>query len=239
MSEIVGIPHATVKSRIFFARKQLARFLVSAGFDAAAARTSNKGREARPSRGLPLKMRAGFIGKFAGGVRTCRVRRSSLLRAEAQASGERRRCVSPGKARKMLVTGRRAGPLEEMLAEHANIASLVADAAVLEDAKRTIDTRLGQGGHPGQQRRCGCNSFAGRCDSRSDQEYSLGQRARPELADLCGSSSSAATRGTIINVSSTFGHKPAAGLFPYAASNAALEHLTRAGRWNSSLSVYG
>jgi RNA polymerase sigma-70 factor (ECF subfamily) len=36
MSEIVGIPHATVKSRIFYARKKLARILVSAGFDAAA-----------------------------------------------------------------------------------------------------------------------------------------------------------------------------------------------------------
>jgi NAD(P)-dependent dehydrogenase (short-subunit alcohol dehydrogenase family) len=36
-----------------------------------------------------------------------------------------------------------------------------------------------------------------------------------------------ATRGTIINVSSTFGHKAVAGLSHYAASKAALEHLTR------------
>jgi NAD(P)-dependent dehydrogenase (short-subunit alcohol dehydrogenase family) len=35
------------------------------------------------------------------------------------------------------------------------------------------------------------------------------------------------TRGTIINVSSTFGHKPGAALSHYAASKAALEHLTR------------
>ena len=34
---IIGIPAATVKSRIFYARKQLARILVDAGFDAAAA----------------------------------------------------------------------------------------------------------------------------------------------------------------------------------------------------------
>jgi RNA polymerase sigma-70 factor (ECF subfamily) len=40
VSGIVGIPKATVKSRIFYARKQLARSLVSAGFDAAAARTN-------------------------------------------------------------------------------------------------------------------------------------------------------------------------------------------------------
>ena len=36
VSEMIGIPQATVKSRIFYARKQLACILVSAGFDAAA-----------------------------------------------------------------------------------------------------------------------------------------------------------------------------------------------------------
>jgi RNA polymerase sigma-70 factor (ECF subfamily) len=51
VSEIVGIPHATVKSRMFYARKQLARILVNAGFEAAAVPTDKKGRTARPSRG--------------------------------------------------------------------------------------------------------------------------------------------------------------------------------------------
>src|SRR3546814_13682605 len=36
-----------------------------------------------------------------------------------------------------------------------------------------------------------------------------------------------ASKGSIVNVSSTFGHKPAAGLSHYAASKAALDHLTR------------
>ena len=36
VSEIIGIPQATVKSRIFYARKRLARILVSAGLDGAA-----------------------------------------------------------------------------------------------------------------------------------------------------------------------------------------------------------
>jgi RNA polymerase sigma-70 factor (ECF subfamily) len=59
-SVIVGIPHATVKSRMFYARKQLARILLSAGFEAAAVRTSaDTAREARPSRGSHLKLRAG------------------------------------------------------------------------------------------------------------------------------------------------------------------------------------
>ena len=47
----------------------------------------------------------------------------------------------------------------------------------------------------------------------------------------------ATARGTIINVSSTFGHKPAAGLSHYAASKAALEHLTRC--WALELAPQG
>jgi NAD(P)-dependent dehydrogenase (short-subunit alcohol dehydrogenase family) len=46
-----------------------------------------------------------------------------------------------------------------------------------------------------------------------------------------------ATRGTIVNVSSTFGHKPVAGLSHYAASKAALEHLTRC--WALELAPLG
>ena len=42
VSEMIGIPQATVKSRIFYARKQLARILVGAGFEAAAAPTSKR-----------------------------------------------------------------------------------------------------------------------------------------------------------------------------------------------------
>ena len=36
-----------------------------------------------------------------------------------------------------------------------------------------------------------------------------------------------ASTGLIVNISRTYGHKPAAGLSHYAASKAALEHLTR------------
>jgi len=59
-SRIVGIPCATVKSRMFYARKQLARMLVSAGFEAGTARTDGDERtEERPSRGLPFEMWSG------------------------------------------------------------------------------------------------------------------------------------------------------------------------------------
>ena len=47
----------------------------------------------------------------------------------------------------------------------------------------------------------------------------------------------AAAKGTIINVSSTFGHKPVAGLSHHAASKAALEHPTRC--WALELAPHG
>src|ERR1700730_13291513 len=48
-SVIVGIPHATVKSPMFYARKQLTRILASAGFEAPAVRTNvDTARETRP-----------------------------------------------------------------------------------------------------------------------------------------------------------------------------------------------
>src|SRR5690606_12772919 len=46
-----------------------------------------------------------------------------------------------------------------------------------------------------------------------------------------------AAGGTIINISSTFGHKAAAGLSHYAASKAALEHMTRC--WALELAPLG
>jgi RNA polymerase sigma-70 factor, ECF subfamily len=59
VSEMIGIPIATAKSRIFYARKRLAKILVGAGLEAAAIRTNiDEARAIRPSRGLHLKIRA-------------------------------------------------------------------------------------------------------------------------------------------------------------------------------------
>jgi RNA polymerase sigma-70 factor, ECF subfamily len=72
-SRIVGIPSATVKSRMFYARKQLARMLVNAGFVTATARTDVDERtEEPPSRGLPFEMWRGSsaVAQAAFGPRT-------------------------------------------------------------------------------------------------------------------------------------------------------------------------
>ena len=67
-SVIVGIPVATVKSRMFFARKYLARMLVSAGFETAEVQTSvDRTKEAKRSRGSHLKQRVARRNSFEVG----------------------------------------------------------------------------------------------------------------------------------------------------------------------------
>jgi NAD(P)-dependent dehydrogenase (short-subunit alcohol dehydrogenase family) len=59
----------------------------------------------------------------------------------------------------------------------------------------------------------------------------------PSLLAAAALPSLMAAKGSIINISSTYGHKPAIGLSHYAASKAALEHLTRC--WALELAPHG
>src|SRR3954469_10174289 len=47
---------------------------------------------------------------------------------------------------KVLITGRRAVPLEQTAAEHENIVGVIADTASAEDARRTVDDAIGKWG---------------------------------------------------------------------------------------------
>jgi len=141
---------------------------------------------------------------------------------------------------KVLVTGRRAGPLEEMLAEHANIAGLVADAAVPEDAKRTVDKAVETWGRiDALVNNAGAGAILSLAEATADRIMNIlsVNVLGPSLLASAAVPHLRATRGTIFNVSSTFGHRPAAGLSHYAASKAALEHLTRC--WALELAPLG
>jgi NAD(P)-dependent dehydrogenase (short-subunit alcohol dehydrogenase family) len=141
---------------------------------------------------------------------------------------------------KVLVTGRRAGPLEEMLAEHANIAGLVADAAVPDDAKRTVDKAVETWGRiDALVNNAGAGAILSLAEATADRIMNIlsVNVLGPSLLASAAVPHLRATRGTIINVSSTFGHRPAAGLSHYAASKAALEYLTRC--WALELAPLG
>lgn len=141
---------------------------------------------------------------------------------------------------KVLVTGRRPSPVEETVAEHANISGLIANVASAEDAKRTIVKAVDTWGRiDALVNNAGAGAILPLADTTVDRMTNifsvnvfgpslLASAALPHLKE---------TRGAIINVSSTFGHKPAAGLSHYAASKAALEHLTRC--WALELAPLG
>jgi len=141
---------------------------------------------------------------------------------------------------KVLVTGRRAAPLEETVAEHPSIVGLVADAASAEDASRTIAKAVDLWGRVDTLiNNAGAGAILPLADTTADRMMDIFSVnvLGPSLLASAAVPHLRATRGTIINVSSTFGHKPAAGLSHYAASKAALEHLTRC--WALELAPFG
>jgi len=141
---------------------------------------------------------------------------------------------------KVLVTGRRAGPLDETIAEHPNIAGIVADAASTDDARRTIAKAMDLWGRiDALINNAGAGAILPLADTTADRItdiFSVNVLG-PSLLASAALPHLKARRGTIINVSSTFGHRPAAGLSHYASSKAALEHLTRC--WALELAPFG
>jgi NAD(P)-dependent dehydrogenase (short-subunit alcohol dehydrogenase family) len=141
---------------------------------------------------------------------------------------------------KVLVTGRRAGPLDETIAEHPNIAGIVADAASTDDARRTIAKAMDLWGRiDALINNAGAGAILPLAETTADRItdiFSVNVLG-PSLLASAALPHLKARRGTIINVSSTFGHRPAAGLSHYASSKAALEHLTRC--WALELAPFG
>ena len=141
---------------------------------------------------------------------------------------------------KVLITGRRAASLDETAADHPNIVGLVADAAAPDDAVRTIAKAVDTWGRLDVLvHNAGAGAILPLADATADRimEIFAVNVVGPSLLSAAALPYLASAKGTIINVSSTFGHKPVAGLSHYAASKAALEHLTRC--WALELAPQG
>ncbi len=131
---------------------------------------------------------------------------------------------------RVLVTGRRAGPLAETKAQHHAIESLVADVAIPQDAARTVAAAIDAGGRLDVLvNNAGAGAILPLADATAERIANIlaVNVVGPSLLAAAALPHLAAARGAIVNVSSTYGHKPAAGVSHYAASKAALEHLTR------------
>lgn len=140
---------------------------------------------------------------------------------------------------RVLITGRREGPLAEVAAAHANIAPLAADMAKPEDTRRTVAQAVKLWGRlDAVVNNAGAGAILSLSDATADQIASIFSvnvfgpsllaAALPHLAQ---------SKGSIINITSTYGQKAAASLSHYAASKAALEHLTRC--WALELAPQG
>jgi NAD(P)-dependent dehydrogenase (short-subunit alcohol dehydrogenase family) len=141
---------------------------------------------------------------------------------------------------RVLITARRAAPLDEAAGLHPNIVGLVADAAAPDDAARTIAKAVDIWGRLDVLvNNAGAGAILPLADATADRITNIFavNVLGPSLLAAAALPYLAAAKGTIINVSSTFGHKPVAGLSHYAASKAALEHLTRC--WALELAPHG
>lgn len=140
----------------------------------------------------------------------------------------------------VLITGRREGPLAEAAAAHQNIYGLVADVAQPDDASRTVAQAASLwGGVDVLVNNAGAGAILPLAEVTADQIASIFSVnvVGPSLLAAAALPHLAQRKGSIINISSTFGHKAAASLSHYAASKAALEHLTRC--WAIELAPQG
>jgi NAD(P)-dependent dehydrogenase (short-subunit alcohol dehydrogenase family) len=157
---------------------------------------------------------------------------SGIGRAAARSFAER--------GAKVIITGRRAGPLREAMNDHPNIAGFTADVSVPAEAARTINETLDTWGRVDiLVNNAGAGAILPMADATMEKIASIFSVnvTGPSLLSAAALPYLAATKGSIVNVSSTFGQKPAPGLSHYAASKAALDHLTRC--WALELAPQG
>ena len=141
---------------------------------------------------------------------------------------------------KVIITGRRPGPLKVAMDDHPNIAGFTADVSAPADAARTINETLNTWGRLDiLVNNAGAGALLPMAEATAEKITGIFavNILGPSLLSAAALPYLAASQGSIVNVSSTFGQKPAAGLSHYAASKAALDHLTRC--WALELAPQG
>jgi NAD(P)-dependent dehydrogenase (short-subunit alcohol dehydrogenase family) len=131
---------------------------------------------------------------------------------------------------RVVVTGRREAALQALADENPRIGYVVADAGSAEDAAQTVQTVIARWGRLDVLvNNAGAGAILPLAEAGAERvrEIFAVNVIGPSLLATAALPHLTAARGAIVNVSSTFGHKAAPGLSHYAASKAALEHMTR------------
>lgn len=130
----------------------------------------------------------------------------------------------------VVITGRREARLQAAAAQHPRIDYVVADAGKADDAARTIATTIERHGRLDVLvNNAGAGAILPLTDADADKIRAIFEVnvVGPSLLARAALPHLEASKGAIINLSSTFGHKAGALLSHYGASKAAIEHLTR------------
>lgn len=145
-----------------------------------------------------------------------------------------------GAGARVVVTGRREAPLQALAQQHAGIDYIVADAGNADDAPRTVAGVIERYGRLDVLvNNAGAGAILPLADAGAQQIRDIFEVnvVGPSLLARAALPHLQASGGTIVNISSTFGHKAGALLSHYGASKAAIEHLTRC--WALELAPLG
>jgi NAD(P)-dependent dehydrogenase (short-subunit alcohol dehydrogenase family) len=138
-----------------------------------------------------------------------------------------------------MIVGRRIAPLEETARVSKRLVPVQADLLEEADIGRVIESAIGRWGRIDVLVN-NAGAFVQRPLEEIDSQFVTSLFATNVLAPSLLSQSALpylkASQGSIVNISSTFGHKAAPNISHYAASKAALEHLTRC--WALELAPY-
>jgi NAD(P)-dependent dehydrogenase (short-subunit alcohol dehydrogenase family) len=131
---------------------------------------------------------------------------------------------------RVLRVGRRQDALDATAQEHPGIAVLAADIRAAHAPQAVIDTAIGWWSRVDVLvNNAGATTVLPLADASADRITSLFELhvTAPSLLARAALPHLRQTRGSIVNISSTYGHRPVPGAAHYAASKAALEQLTR------------
>ncbi|TDD55216.1 SDR family NAD(P)-dependent oxidoreductase [Saccharopolyspora elongata] len=141
---------------------------------------------------------------------------------------------------RVLGVGRRREALEETAAGHSGIAVHSADLRAPDIPQEVVDVATGQWGRLDiLVNNAGATRVMPLAETTADGIRSLLDLnvTAPSLLARAALPYLRETKGTIVNVSSTYGHRPLPSAAHYAASKAALEQLTRS--WAVELAADG